>query len=411
MSNKLYVAGVGPGRRDFILPAVEKAVELSDVIIGGKRNLELFSHIKKETLVVGNNLEDICLYIKENIIHKTITVLASGDPGVYGILDFLKKRLCDTEFEVIPGISAFQYLCSKLELSWQDIKIASMHGREENIWDIIRENKKVAVFTGGKSSPNSICGELAKRGLSHIKVAVGENLSYEDERIVEGNPEELSGMSFDSLAIMLLQNENAADSTNVIWNYTTPGIPDEMFIRGQVPMTKEEVRAVTLSKLKLKKNHVVYDIGAGTGSVSIECALNCKSGTVYAIEKEDDAVELIEKNASKFGLDNIRVVHDEAPAALRGLPEPDRVFIGGSSGNMSEILNYVKVLNKAVRVVVNAVAIESVYEALKGFEESGYENIDISFVSVSRGRAAGSKHLMQALNPVYIISAECGGEQ
>ena len=409
---KLHIVGIGPGNRDYILPEALEAIERSQVIIGGKRNLELFDHLGKEKRMIGNNLEEICSYISGNVASKAIAVLASGDPGVFGILEFLKRNLPGVELDVIPGISSFQYLCSKLKISWHDVKIISLHGREqENLAETIKAAGKVAVFTGGKSSPGSICRELVQRGLKGITVTVGENLSYEGERIIAGTPEEIAEMSFASLSILLVEYKREDTDREEVWNYSTGGIPDPLFVRGQVPMTKEEVRTVTLSKLRLKEGCTVYDIGAGTGSVSIECGLKCPGGTVYAIEKEREALELIHKNIHKFKVDNVSVVEGTAPEALKDLPEPDRVFIGGTGGNMEVLLDSIREFKKPVRVVVNAVALESAYEAISGMEAKGYRDVEIVCVSVSRGKTAGTKHLMQALNPVYIISGEwLGGD-
>lgn len=409
MGKKIVIAGIGPGGRDYVLPAAEKAIGESDVLIGGKRNLALFSNPGRETFAIGNNLEEVSAFISENYASKAITVLATGDPGVFSIAEFLRGRLQDVEIEVIPGISSFQYLCAKLGLSWNDMRIASLHGREEDsLENIIRGNKKVAVFTGGTSSPEGVCIDVLKAGLEGVTVSVGENLSYPEERIVTGNPEQISKMNFDSLSIMIFQNSNCNRQAKA-WSHTTPGIPDNMFIRGDVPMTKEEVRAVTLSKLRLDEDSVVYDIGAGTGSVSIECAIRCPRGVVYAIERELDALDLIKENTGKFGVSNVHIVGGEAPGALKGLPVPDRVFIGGSGGSMSELLVLIKGFRSPVRVVANAVTIETAYEIINGMKEAGYEEPDIVVMNISRGRAAGGKHLMQAQNPVYIISSECGG--
>jgi precorrin-6B C5,15-methyltransferase / cobalt-precorrin-6B C5,C15-methyltransferase len=410
MSNKLYILGIGPGDKALICPAAEKLIEQSDVIIGGKRNLQLYSHLSAEKLVIGNNLEEISEYITENINAKNISVLASGDPGIFSIMEYLKNRLKDVDIEVIPGISSFQYLCSFLKLSWHDAVIASLHGREQdNLINLIRNNKKVFIFAGGTSSPQGICRKLIENDLSGVTVTVGENLSYDEERIITGKPVDIVNLNFESLSILLVQNESAETETDGVWPFTTAGIPDELFIRGQVPMTKEEVRAVTLSKLRLKENQILYDIGAGTGSVSIECGLKIKGGKVFAVEKEEDALQLIAMNIEKFGLNNIQIVAGEAPSILKGLPAPDRVFIGGTCGKIEAILEWIKDFGKPVRVVANAVAIESSYELIKGFEGSGFTDIDVTCLSVSRGRVAGGKHLMQALNPIYIISGEYGG--
>lgn len=409
MSYKLYVAGIGPGDKNFLTPAALRIIEDSDILIGGKRNLEAFEGVCKEKKVIGNNLDEISLFIMNNIDSKKIVVLATGDPGLYSIMEFLKRSLTGVEMEVIPGISSLQYLCSKLKTSWNDVYITSVHGRQqEDLIQIIKNNKKTAIFTGGDQTPQNICLKIIEAGITDIRVSVGEYLSYESERVITSSPEEISRMSFDSLSIMFIEHINIKDKNvySLEWEYKTQGIPDHMFIRGDVPMTKEEVRAVSLSKLRLTKEFIVYDIGAGTGSVSIECGLVCESGRVYAIEKNPEAIELIKKNKDKFLLKNIDIIEGNAPDALKGLPEPDRVFLGGSGKNLKDILEFINRFEKDIRVVINSITIETAYEALQYLETKGYRNIDIVNISVTKSRKAGDKHLMQAINPVYIISAE-----
>lgn len=407
MENKLYIIGIGPGDKDYIYPAANKLIEASDVLIGGRRNLDLFLHLQKDEVMIGNKLADIERYILENIGKKTIAVLASGDPGIFSISEYLKNRLGGVEMLVYPGISSFQYLCARTNKSWDDIFIASLHGRElKNLMDVVKNHGKVMIFTGGSSSPASVCRELVCNGLEDVTVTVGEKLSYPDEKIVAGSPEELGKLEFDSLSVMLVENHYKALIHHQPWEFTTSGIPDELFIRGDVPMTKEEIRTVALSKLRLREDSVVYDIGAGTGSVSIECGLKMKKGRVYAIEKEQDALTLIRANVMKFGPGNITVVDGAAPDILSDLPKPDRIFIGGTDGRMESILDWVAEMGHSIRIVVNAVAIETACEAIEGFNNRGFRDIDITSVSVSKGRLAGKKHLMQALNPIYIISAE-----
>jgi precorrin-6Y C5,15-methyltransferase (decarboxylating) len=307
--------------------------------------------------------------------------------------------------------------------------ILSVHGREhKDLAAVIRSNPKVALFTGGRHSPDSICRLLAEKGLGDVAVSVGENLSYENERVVCGTPAEIGRQSFNSLSLMIVGNSavegagrsgysdgggygksEEAETEEIpgqLWRYTTPGIPDSMFIRGEVPMTKEEVRAAAISKLRLTGNETVYDIGAGTGSVSVECALICKSGRVYAVEKEDDALELIRKNTGKFKTRNVEIIAGNAPLACERHPAPDRVFIGGSGGKMEEIVRWAGSSGKPVRIVINTVVVESTAEALSSLEKEGFENIEIISLSAARGRRVGGKHMMQAMNPVYIISAD-----
>ncbi len=425
MANKLYIIGTGPGDKDYIYPAAKKLIEESDVLIGGRRNLDLFLHLEKEEVLIKNKLADIERYILENIDKKKMAVLASGDPGVFSISEYLKSKLGDIEMLVYPGISSLQYLCARIHKSWEDAFIASLHGRElQNLSDVVKRHGKVILFTGGSSSPAGICRELIRNGLGDVLITVGEKLSYPEERIITGSPDKIGSLEFDSLSIMLVENpsldsalqrpgEFAAavqpgefTTASQPWEYKTPGIPDQLFVRGDVPMTKEEIRTMTLSKLRLREDSVVYDIGAGTGSVSVECGLIAKRGRVYAIEKEQEALALIKANVMKFEPGNVTIVNGMAPDILTELPRPDRIFIGGTDGRMECILDWAAKMDHGIRIVVNAVAVETACEALEGLNARGFRDVDITGVSVSKGRLAGKKHLMQALNPIYIISAE-----
>lgn len=407
--NKLYIVGLGPGAEKFILPAAREKIEKSDVLIGGSRNLALFEYLDKEKIVIGNNLKDIYKFIEDNIARKSITVLASGDPALYGIMDSLNKNLEGIELETIPGISSLQYLCCKLNLSWNDMLITSVHGRSPaQLPALLANSEKTALFTGGGHTPDAVCREMASYGLKDYIVHVGENLSYPDEKVTVGTPETIGGMTFGALTLMLIQKQGKTAEPERRWEYSVPGIPDDMFVRGQVPMTKEEVRAVSLSKLRLSTNSTVFDIGAGTGSVALECALVCSRGMVYAVERNAEGLGLIRENAKNFGVSNIVTVDGEAPEVLTGLPIPDRIFIGGSGGNMDEILAWISANCGKVRVVANTVTVESTYEALEGFKKYGFTNIEIVNAAITRSRSVGGKHLMQAANPVNVISADKG---
>ncbi|WP_160317732.1 precorrin-6y C5,15-methyltransferase (decarboxylating) subunit CbiE [Pseudobacteroides cellulosolvens] len=412
MGNKVYILGVGPGDKALICPEAEKVISNCHVLIGGIRNLQVYGNLDCERIKVGNNLDEIAKYIMSNMEQKNIAVLASGDPGVFGILEYLKGKIDNDKIHVVPGISSFQYLCAKMKISWQDAFLTSVHGRDQaDVIDIVRKNKKTIIFAGGDNTPEKICSMFFEKGLKDVTVTIGEKLSYKEERITTGKPDSLMKMTFEKLSVLLVLNEKCTSEPKGPMDNAIHGIPDDMFIRGDVPMTKEEIRTVSISKLRLRENYTVFDVGAGTGSVSIECALRCTKGQVYAIEKEKDAVKLIEENIEKFRANNINIIHGKAPDVLTGLPEPDCVFIGGSSGKMNDILECISNCKGKIRVVTNAVTIESAYEAIKGLEEKGFGCVDVVLMSVSKGRSVGGKHLMQALNPVYIISGEYGGRQ
>lgn len=306
-----------------------------------------------------------------------VGVLLSGDTGFYSGAKGLWPLLGNHEVITIPGISSLSYFCARLQTTWQDARLVSAHGRSHNAVGEIQRSAKVFALTGGATKAEDICRALAERGLGQVRVSVGERLSYADERIVTGTAAELAGETFADLSVLLAVNP---DPVARPWNGS--GLPDGAFLRGDVPMTKEEVRALALSKLRLEAHHVVWDVGAGTGSVSVECALSCPAGRVYAVEKKEEALALLAENRARFHAANLEVVAGTAPEALEALPAPDRVFLGGTSGSLEDILNVIFRKNPAARVVCTAVTLETVGEAARCF--AGLEGADMVQVAVTR---------------------------
>ena len=393
---KVYLIGVGMGNPDTLTGQALRAIEESPVLVGARRLLEPWTQGHDcVPLIAASDIAEF--------IHKQqqgpIGVLLSGDTGFYSGAKTLWPLLGNDEVETIPGISSLSYFCAKLQTSWQDVKILSAHGRSHNVAGEIQRNAKTFALTGGATKAEDICRALAERGLGEVQVSVGERLSYEDERILTGTAAELAKETFADLAVLL-----AVNPAPIQRPWDTPGLPDGAFLRGDVPMTKEEVRALSISKLHLQEHHVVWDVGAGTGSVSVECALACPAGRVYAVEKKEAALALMAENKARFHVTNLDLVPGMAPEALEELPAPDRVFLGGTSGNLEEILNVIFHKNPAARVVCTAVTLETVGEAARLF--AGLENPDMVQISVTRTRQAGRYHLMDAQNPVWIFSGE-----
>lgn len=328
----------------------------------------------------------------------------SGDVGFYSGATALYDKLGAYDVEVIPGISSLVYFCAKLHTTWQDATLVSAHGREHDAVGAIQSSPKTFCITGGKTKVDDICRSLVERGLGDVRIAAGERLSYDNERIVEGTAAELAEMTFENLTVMLAVNPRPVTRA-----FAAPSLADGDFLRGKAPMTKEEVRALVISKLHIAPNHTVWDVGAGTGSVSVEAALAASRGTVCAIERNADAIELMRKNREAFGLTNLVVVEGEAPAALADLPAPDRVFIGGSAGNLDAIIGTAFSANPRARICVTAITLETLSASLECLRSRGIEDADIVQVSVARADKVGSYHLMRAENPIYIITADFGG--
>ncbi|WP_297208792.1 precorrin-6y C5,15-methyltransferase (decarboxylating) subunit CbiE [uncultured Flavonifractor sp.] len=394
---KVYLIGVGMGTPGTITLDGLEAIRTCPVLVGAPRLLEPWAESHQCVPLIAGS--DIAEYIGKRREEGPVGVLLSGDTGFYSGARRLWSLLEEHQVITIPGVSSLSCFCARLCLDWQDVKIVSAHGRSHNAVGEIQRNARTFALTGGSTKAQDICRELTRRGLGAVQVWVGERLGYDGERIAAGTAAELAEESFADLSVLLAENPNP-----VTRPFQSPGLPDGSFLRGDVPMTKEEVRTLALSKLRLAEDHVVWDVGAGTGSVSVECALACPAGQVFAVERKAEALALLEENKARFRACNLAVVRGEAPAALEELPAPHRVFIGGTSGKLSEILRVIFEKNPAARVVCTAVTLETVAEAARLF--AGLEGAEMVQVSVTRTRPAGRYHLMDAQNPVWMFSGE-----
>lgn len=398
-SNKqVTVLGIGTGNSGTLTMQAHDACAQAELLIGAPRILESLSEFGKPGKAAIAP-EDI-LTIIESTDAERIVVAMSGDVGFYSGTKKLLPLLEPFHPIILPGISSIMYFCSRLQISWEDSLLCSVHGRSCNYIAKMRRSAKTLSLVGGKDGVHKLLSELVEYGLSHVTVSVGENLSYENERITTGHPAELLEQTFTSLAVVYVCNPAPV--------HRGTGWPDDAFLRAEVPMTKSEVRAVTLSKLGLQPNSVCYDIGAGTGSVSLEMATAAEDGQVYAIECNPDACELIERNKRHLGVTNVEVVPGMAPDAITELPAPTHTFLGGTKGNLREILHVVLQKNPRVRIVINTVTAESFAETVSALKAAPVHGLEIVQLSVSRGRKVGGYHLMTAQNPVYLISCTGG---
>ncbi len=397
---KVTVLGIGTGSAGSMTLDAEKACAEAELLIGAKRLLEALAHFGKETksAILPQEIADI---IEESSAGK-IVIAMSGDTGFYSGTKKLLPLIGKYDPVILPGISSIAAFCSRIGESWDDAVLASAHGRDCNYIAKTQKNPKLLLLSGGAGGVNEILRTLCEYGLSGVRVTVGENISYENEKISRGTAEELRNQPFDSLSILLIENPEAENAP------ATHGRPDEDFLRTEVPMTKQEVRAVTLSKLRLTKSAVCWDVGAGTGSVSIEMAECCEDGTVYAIERKEEACQLIEENKHHLGAANVKVICGKAPDCLAELPAPSHVFIGGSSGNLQAIIEAVLQKNPAARIVLNTVTAETFAEAVTAMKTLPLKNTEIVQLNVSRGRKVGPYQMMTAQNPVSVISFDGG---
>ena len=439
---QITLAGIGMGAETLLTEEVRNQIAEADYVFGAKRMIESVKklckqNVKKYNCYLSKDIIPLIENIQEN--SAKIVILFSGDTGFYSGCEKLYNELCKHKgmgkAEVLPGISSLSMLSARTGISWQDAKILSTHGVEPALWrsrllDAAKHEKKTFFLTSGVADVeeigNLLSSEFAKEEWKNLKIYLGYQLSYPQEWIKcltvdklcklmsrnhndggqdslqnslqEEPQDQLQDKPEEGLYVGMLINEHPKK------HRLTPGYPDDIFIRGQVPMTKEEVRSVSICKLHLTEDAVVYDIGSGTGSVSVEIAALSPRVQVYAMEVNGEAVSLLEENCKQFGLHNVNCIKTKAPDGLEELPVATHAFIGGSKGNLREILWTLYRKNNHMRIVVNAVSMETICQMQELLKELPVEQEEILQLSVTKTKQLGSYHMLQAANPVYIYA-------
>ncbi|MDR2551721.1 MAG: precorrin-6A reductase [Treponema sp.] len=409
----VFLIGAGTGSPGLLTGEAMEALLRCQCVIGADRIITAYENLlktkKRKTLFDG---EQIAAYIGQSG-YRVFSVLLSGDGGFYSLARTLMPiiRGRGWNFSVLPGISSLSFLAARLGIAWENIKTVSLHGRDENAANVIVGNvmhhRQTFFLTGDKTGPREICQILKDQSLESLHVVVGENLSMSDERLCRGRAVEFVDAAFAPLSVMLV--ENPAPLEDSVKN---TGYRDGIFIRGgetPVPMTKEEIRVLSVSRLCINSKDVVWDIGAGTGSISCAAALCAGYGRVYAVERDEAALQLIGKNRNALGLFNIEIIAGIAPKVLETLPAPDCVFIGGSGGSLGSILDLTFAKNPASRIVLTAITMETLGDAAAETRRLSAKDLEITQVAVSRAVQAGNHHLLKAENPVFIVSFKGGG--
>lgn len=392
----IALVGIGMGSEAVMTVEAREVLNSAQVIIGASRMIEA-SALNGQDTFTEYRAEAIHDFILQHPEYERIAIVLSGDVGFYSGAKRLLSLL-GQEVRIVCGISSVVYFMSKIGLSWDDARIVSAHGRQCNLVAWICQEKKVFSIMGTQDGVRLLAARLTEYGMGDVLLYVGECLSYPEEKVFCARARELTEYEGNPLSVVCAVNENAKPQA------ATHGIPDAEFLRGKAPMTKEEIRTVSLSKLRLQENSICYDIGAGTGSVAIEMALRAHQGRVYAIEKKDEAVSLLYENKKRFAADNLYIVKGTAPDAMKGLEPPTHAFIGGSSGNLREIMELLLEKNPDISMVINCITLETVSEALQSIKELSLSNTEIVQISAARAKNIGRYHMMMGENPIYIIT-------
>ena len=391
--------GMGSGQPENLTLQGLAALRQADLILGARRLLAVLPAGCTENRAAAYRPDEVAELLQTSGAENAVLVY-SGDTGFYSGASSMMEKLeaLGVRARVLPGLSSIQLLAAALGRPWQGWNLVSAHGRTCDPVAECMQGRPTFFLTGGSEDPATLCAQLEAEGFGDMQGVVGQCLGTPEEKLFRGSVKELAAGRFNSLSVLLVE---AAE----VLPRRAPGLPDEAFERGDVPMTKQEVRAAVLAKLAVRPKDILWDVGAGTGSVSVELALAAPRGRVYAVECRPEGCALIKANREKFRTRNLVLVEGLAPAALSDLPAPDAVFIGGSKGSLAAIVDAALDKNPDARICVSAIALESLSAAVAALTAKG-RTVQVSQIAVSRARAVGGLHLMMAQNPIYLITGE-----
>jgi len=412
--NKIFIIGIG------FKPLEEKAkqclrkslfIVASPILVEIFKKYDVYNEVK-DMIVAIKKFNETIEFIQKNIEKGDISLLASGDPLFYGIAPKIIDLFGEERVEVFPDLSCVQKGLSLIKKSWEALETLSFHGRSMNLKELIQklsQKNLIAVLTDNQNSPKTIAEKLLSLNREYgksLKYYVFERLGYEDEKVsIFESAEELVSKDFKEPNFLIIEkkaslppfvpNEYASDHSSIVF-----GLKEKEIFHEKGMITKDEVRACIVHKLCPPKKGIVWDIGAGSGSVSLELAHLSQDLKIYAIEKGDTS--LIEKNIDYFKLSNVKVIKGEAPECLKELPNPVRVFIGGSGGRLSEILDYIGKLETLKIIVISAITMETLNIAMHMLEKEGFK-VDATQVQATRLVKKYGKLFLQAQNPVIVV--------
>jgi precorrin-6Y C5,15-methyltransferase (decarboxylating) len=404
----VQVVGLGMSPDD-LTPRALDIIQRAQVLVGGKRLLAYFPDHHADKLILGKDPESIIVgTLPELARDRRVVILASGDPNFYGIGPLVVRVLGAENVEIHPNLTAVQAAAARLKVSWHKARVVSLHGRGWDALDdalALDEPGPLFIYTDPVHTPAAIAQRLLDRGLTQARLCVLEDLGAAAERLTWLSLEEAAGRTFSPLNMVMLD-------LTAVQNDLSPapglhlGMPEEAFFPERGLITKAEVRAVALAKLALHPGQVLWDVGAGSGSVGLEASLLLGSGRILSVEKNPERATQIAANRDKFRVPNLEVVCGQAPACLADLPAPDRVFIGGGGKNMADILREaLHRIRPQGLVVITATLLETLEEARRVLRQENW-SVDVVQLQVSRAQPLSGGSFLKALNPVWIVTGQ-----
>jgi len=403
------IIGIGDDGLDAVPEAARKLILNAQLLAGNQRSLDLAPAAKAKRIVIGADLEAVVAEIQAAGVDR-VAVLVTGDPLFYGLARFLCDRLGRDQCEIVPHVSSMQLAFARVKESWDEAYLTDLANHSlATVVERIRTAEKVGLFTTEAHGPAEVCRALVERRIDYFTVYVCENLGARDERVTRGSVEEIAGQSFDPLNVMVLVRDvEAPDRARSPHGRSLFGNPDEVFVQSTPKhglLTPAEVRSLALAQMGLDARSIVWDVGAGCGSVSVEAAQLVPGGKVYAIEQDAEDIELIRENAQRFGVSNVSPVLGKAPEAWADLPDPDAVFLEGSGREVVRIAELAfERLQPGGRLVANVISIGALDELRLSLGKHAAV-VQVWMINVARGTDQLQRLLFDALNPTFLIAA------
>ena len=406
---RIYIIGVGSDGVAGLTARARELLTAAELVLGSEQTLGLVPELKAQRLPIGADFQEVVHTLETNLGKKRMVVVAGGDPLFYGVARYLCDRLGKDRFEVIPHVSTMQLAFARIKESWEEAYLTNLATHSlESVLDRIRTAEVVGLFTSEEDDPPRIAQQLLARGLDYFRAYVCENLGGPDQRVTQGELAEIAEMEFSPLNVMILKRKpGRPDQQRPATRFRRFGNPDDLFAQSRPKsglITQAEVRAIALAQLDVQPASVVWDIGAGSGSVAIEAAQLAHLGMVYAIEQDAADYHLIRANADTFGVRNLTAIHGTAPAVFQGLPAPDAIFIGGTGREVGRLLEAAfGALRAGGRLVINVATLEQLgatYATLKRLAE----HVEALLVNLARGTEQLETLRFEAVNPTFLLA-------
>ena len=408
MSDKIHVIGIGDDGLSAVTPNVRELITGAQVLLGTERTLSLMPESKAERHVIPTDLNQLVATIQA-AGKKRIVMLIHGDPMFYGLARYVCEKLGKERFEVVPHVSSMQLAFARVMETWEEAYLTNLANHPlDSVLEKIRTAQKVGMFTTDQCGPAEVAKGLLGRKIDYFTAYVCENLGARDERVTRGTLAEIATQKFDPLNVMILvRDPDAPDRPRDAVGRRLFGNPDEAFLQSQPKyglLTPAEVRAIALAQLDIAPSSTVWDVGAGSGSVSIEAAQMAHDGAVFAIEMDAEEHGLIQSNTERFGVSNVTAVLGRAPEAFAELPDPDCVFIAGAGREISRLSDAAfKRLRKGGRLVINTTSLDHLSELRQAFG-GGSADVRVWMINLARGTDQLDRLTFEPLKPSFLLA-------